>query len=62
MADFKVGDVVLLRSGGPKMTITSLPSQHFSGILCEWFDRTGVPAQARFPAESLKKVRQIDLD
>lgn len=59
---FDVGDVVILRSGGPRMTVTSLPSQHFSGYLCEWFDRTGIPAQARFPGASLKKVRQSELD
>jgi uncharacterized protein YodC (DUF2158 family) len=53
----KKGDVVMLRSGGPKMTITEGPVNGVSGYYCEWFDRTGILSRARFPAESLKKVR-----
>jgi uncharacterized protein YodC (DUF2158 family) len=35
MATIKVGDVVQLKSGGPRMTVTS---QHPDGDLrCEWF-------------------------
>jgi uncharacterized protein YodC (DUF2158 family) len=36
MADdqFKPGDVVSLRSGGPRMTIASIDGQN---ALCEWF-------------------------
>lgn len=62
MEYLKLGDVVILKSGGPKMTITAMPSQHFSGVMCEWFDRNGARAQARFPAESLKKVAGAGLD
>jgi len=37
MTDFKKGDVVMLKSGGPKMTIKYLISDEDS-CLCQWFD------------------------
>ncbi|MCL4481148.1 MAG: DUF2158 domain-containing protein [Bacteroidetes bacterium] len=41
MKNFKIGDVVQLKSGGPKMTISQEDVNshgHFSGkIICEWF-------------------------
>lgn len=35
--DFEVGDIVMLRSGGPKMTIA-----HIAGgmCMCAWFDKS----------------------
>lgn len=35
MSDLKVGDVVRLKSGGPKMTIYSIID---NGCYCTWFD------------------------
>lgn len=35
------GDVVSLKSGGPKMTVTSIGKTQFSdelSVWCEWFD------------------------
>lgn len=52
----QIGDVVMLKSGGPRMTVTALDSPHSSGLLCEWFDRNGSIGQARFPVESLKRA------
>ena len=37
MAQIKVGDVVKLKSGGPKMTVESTESNP-AGFLCTWFD------------------------
>jgi uncharacterized protein YodC (DUF2158 family) len=37
MAQIKVGDVVQLKSGGPKMTVESIEANP-AGILCTWFD------------------------
>ena len=37
MAQIKVGDVVKLKSGGPKMTVESTKSNP-AGVLCTWFD------------------------
>lgn len=36
MAEIKVGDVVYLKSGGPKMTIAGEPN-HGSAFVCGWF-------------------------
>lgn len=38
MSEFKEGDVVYLKSGGPAMTVTELSDddQHSN---CEWFDK-----------------------
>ena len=36
MADFKPGDVVRLKSGGPNMTVTGRHSET-GRILCQWF-------------------------
>lgn len=37
MSEFKEGDVVFLKSGGPAMTITDLRDNQVS--FCEWFDK-----------------------
>ncbi|MDA8120765.1 MAG: DUF2158 domain-containing protein [Gammaproteobacteria bacterium] len=36
-AEFKIGDVVCLKSGGPKMTVAHIDS---AVILCVWFNGT----------------------
>lgn len=41
MTDFKVGDTVRLKSGGPVMTVVNVPHpvmEETSGILCAWQD------------------------
>ena len=35
----QIGDIVRLKSGGPKMTIVSVDEQ--AGASCTWFDRNG---------------------
>lgn len=43
MSDFKKGDVVQLKSGGPKMTIQDLgdygPTGPEEGASCVWFEK-----------------------
>jgi uncharacterized protein YodC (DUF2158 family) len=56
MEDFEIGDVVQLRSGGPKMTVRSLISD--GAVVCQWFESNEVHEE-NFPKESLKKVEQI---
>ncbi len=51
MPGLKVGDVVQLKSGGPKMTIASTKS-NAAGVLCTWFDGNEVKS-SRFPADAL---------
>jgi uncharacterized protein YodC (DUF2158 family) len=39
---FKVGDVVKLKSGGPKMTVAGPAVSKIAGyISCSWFDKDG---------------------
>jgi len=38
MTDFAPGDIVRLKSGGPKMTVLSLEN---GSVTCKWFDRNG---------------------
>ena len=45
MANFKKGDVVVMRSGGPKMTVADIGDYSGSGtgpkdgVKCQWFDK-----------------------
>lgn len=58
MSVFNKGDIVVLKSGGPRMTITSIPNEHSSGYFCQWFDDNGQLSKARFPGESLMQIEQ----
>lgn len=55
MAQFKVGDVVQLQSGGPKMTVVD-PAKGDVGVKCCWFAPTDflTPKYGNFPTEALK--------
>ena len=44
---FKPGDVVVLKSGGPHMTVVSLEG---GGCNCEWFDQSGRQSGNFLPA------------
>jgi len=55
MAEIRVGTVVQLRSGGPKMTVSSISKQSPGTIYCVWF-LDGVPQKSDFPAEALDVV------
>lgn len=54
MAEVKAGSVVVLKSGGPKMTVRWVEEEH---AYCEWFPTekpTGKNEGAKFPVTSLK--------
>jgi len=54
MADeaFKVGDVVMLKSGGPKMTVSFVSDE--SGLIeCTWFDKSGERKHDEFSPDTL---------
>ena len=43
MADFKIGDVVQLKSGGPKMTVyefSGRPGNEDFEVRCTWFEKS----------------------
>jgi uncharacterized protein YodC (DUF2158 family) len=50
-SNFKAGDVVLLNSGGPKMTISWIEN---SEAWCVWFDANHAQQGAKFPLTALK--------
>lgn len=49
---FAVGDVVLLASGGPKMTVAGVSD---TVVNCTWFSDS-IPHRGEFPPECLRNV------
>jgi uncharacterized protein YodC (DUF2158 family) len=54
--DYEEGDIVQLKSGGPKMTVSDPTA--YGGIDCQWFSGSKL-SKGRFPPEVLKRA---DLD
>ena len=52
MAQWKVGDDVILKSGGPTMTVKALKADDM--VFCEWFDGKNTPQGHVFHADMLK--------
>ncbi|PMS14948.1 DUF2158 domain-containing protein [Trinickia dabaoshanensis] len=48
--EFCVGDVVTLKAGGSRMTVTAVASD---AVVCQWFDEQGEFRQDRFAREAL---------
>jgi uncharacterized protein YodC (DUF2158 family) len=44
---YKVGDIVKLKSGGPKMTVESVEGGNT--YLCQWFDKEDRLERGKFP-------------
>ncbi|MDB5477217.1 MAG: hypothetical protein JWP49_2728 [Phenylobacterium sp.] len=59
MADeFKKGDIVRLKSGGPLMTVTNVGEVHMTGapsVWCSWFNSKFEPNESVFPIETVVK-------
>lgn len=56
---FKPGDVVVLKSGGPQMTVSGFCRGADSNtIRCMWFDGTTKQHDATFPPETLERAGQ----
>ena len=53
---FKVGDIVQLKSGGPKMTVND-PGTVSDEIHCQWFAGSKLD-KGYFPKDSLVKVEE----
>jgi uncharacterized protein YodC (DUF2158 family) len=52
MAEFKPGETVRLKSGGPLMTVKSI-SASSGDVWCEWFDDKDVPQGRGFQPTSV---------
>jgi len=52
MSEFKIGDIVQLKSGGPKMTVIEVREEN--EILCTWFDEKNKQEGGIFLSETLK--------
>ena len=53
---FKPGDVVKLKSGSPKMTVTSVGDRLGTlSVWCSWFDEKNKPQNEVFPVEAVVK-------
>ena len=57
--DFKKGDVVQLKSGGPKMTIAGQASSGH-GWICTWFENGEVKTYV-FDEEALTKADETEV-
>jgi uncharacterized protein YodC (DUF2158 family) len=53
--DFKVGDIVKLKSGGPDMTVQTVPDSGGRVFACQWFAGKKLEI-GRFPGDSLDLV------
>ena len=53
MAEFKIGDTVTLKSGGPLMTVDGATSSQIQQISCVWFDDV-TAKRGMFSPEALK--------
>lgn len=54
MNEFEIGDVVQLKSGGPKMTVKFSPPEK-GEVLCQWFGGSKLES-GYFPKASLIKI------
>lgn len=63
MSGLKVGDVVRLKSGGQKMTVTFTGGTHMDGsVRCVWHDGEGKVHREWFPEEAIAVVHRGPLD
>lgn len=55
-ANFNIGDIVQLKSGGPEMTVQTIPDTHSKLYRCQWFAGKKLES-GNFPPDSLKPVK-----
>ena len=56
---FQVGDMAMLKSGGPKMTVRERflnPTTNRMMVLCKWFNKESKAEQEEFYEEELSKI------
>lgn len=55
VASPKLGDVVVLKSGGPEMTVTNVDKE--LGLNCAWFDDADLKIATNFPKQSVDIIK-----
>lgn len=58
----KPGDIVVLRSGGPRMTLSSIRDDGSAVCFCKWFDESGELHKERFAYAELEPLNEIAED
>ena len=56
MEEFKIGDVVKLKSGGQMMVVIA---NKIGGWFCSWHDIDGIPRDGIYPSDSLVIVEEF---
>jgi uncharacterized protein YodC (DUF2158 family) len=51
---FKIGDVVELKSGSEKMTVTEIQQPPDGHVVCSWMDKGGRSQVNAWPADALR--------
>lgn len=54
--DYEIGDIVQLKSGGPKMTVKG--DHHDGEVHCQWFSGSKL-SDGWFPGDSIQKVEDV---
>lgn len=54
--NFAIGDIVKLKSGGPEMTVQTLPHPPGKYYSCQWFAGKKLES-GNFPSDSLELVK-----
>lgn len=52
---FAIGDIVKLKSGGPEMTVKTLPTDRSENYTCQWFAGKKLESGS-FPPDSVELV------
>ncbi|MGO6887353.1 YodC family protein [Rhizobium johnstonii] len=57
VGEFQVGDRVILKSGGPDMTVNSFKDS--GAVICVWFNGSGNNWEAKFESFLPKTLRKL---
>jgi len=59
MYEFKSGDIIQLKSGGPKMTVQKTPATATAELECQWF-AGGKLEHGYFHRETIIKIEESE--
>lgn len=59
LSRLKIGDVVVLRSGGQRMTVIDLPQNDDESVVVVWHQMDGRPRMRGYPEEALSVVETL---